>query len=210
MSDAKTSCRQPCKTIASRHPDVFEPAAATAMDSSGCESELAEALRTEAGIRRPRTKGCRPDVSGPEGGRISSAKAWKTAAPPNSSARNCWTTATRSIRLCTGTDVCQAITESRIQQRNAPVTVEEFHSLNQLLDNAIADAVSSYGFHRDRAVNGRAVHKTFTNGSGRWRSVSAVIRTVLKSIEAARRLARESCRPSTPGRDRRGRSCSTA
>jgi hypothetical protein len=48
-------------------------------------------------------------------------------------------------------DVCQAITELAAE-RNAPVTVEEFHYLNQLLDNAIADAVSSYGFHRDRAV----------------------------------------------------------
>lgn len=48
-------------------------------------------------------------------------------------------------------DVCQSITELAAE-RNEPVTVEEFHSLNHLLDNAIADAVSSYGFHRDHVL----------------------------------------------------------
>jgi hypothetical protein len=45
-------------------------------------------------------------------------------------------------------DVCQAITELA-GEREASVTVPEFHTLNRLLDNAIADAVSSYGLHRD-------------------------------------------------------------
>ncbi|TAK82611.1 MAG: hypothetical protein EPO20_21365 [Betaproteobacteria bacterium] len=49
-------------------------------------------------------------------------------------------------------DICQAITELA-KVRNAPVTVDEFHTLNRLLDNAIADAVVSYGHHRDRSVN---------------------------------------------------------
>jgi hypothetical protein len=40
-------------------------------------------------------------------------------------------------------DVCQAITELA-RERDAPVTVGEFHTFNRLLDNAIADAVSSY------------------------------------------------------------------
>lgn len=43
-------------------------------------------------------------------------------------------------------DVCQAITELA-KERNEPVTVGEFHTFNRLLDNAIADAVSSYGDH---------------------------------------------------------------
>lgn len=30
------------------------------------------------------------------------------------------------------------------------MTVAEFHTLNRMLDNAIADAVSSYALHRDR------------------------------------------------------------
>jgi len=49
-------------------------------------------------------------------------------------------------------DICQAITELAAE-RNAPVTVEEFHTFNRLLDNAIADAVGSYGRHRDGAIS---------------------------------------------------------
>jgi hypothetical protein len=49
-------------------------------------------------------------------------------------------------------DLCQAITELA-SETNAPVTVEEFHTLNRLLDNAIADAVSSYGHRRDESVH---------------------------------------------------------
>ena len=41
-------------------------------------------------------------------------------------------------------DISQAITELATE-RHAPLTVEEFHSLNRFLDSAIADAVASYG-----------------------------------------------------------------
>jgi hypothetical protein len=40
-------------------------------------------------------------------------------------------------------DVCQAVTELA-QETESPVTVDEFHTLNRLLDNSIAAAVSSY------------------------------------------------------------------
>jgi hypothetical protein len=49
-------------------------------------------------------------------------------------------------------DICQAITELATE-RNAPVTVEEFRTFNRLLDNAIADAVSSYGCHREESIS---------------------------------------------------------
>jgi hypothetical protein len=49
-------------------------------------------------------------------------------------------------------DICQAITELA-QEKNAPVTVEEFHTFNRLLDSAIADAVASYGHHREQAIS---------------------------------------------------------
>jgi hypothetical protein len=49
-------------------------------------------------------------------------------------------------------DICQSITELAAE-RNAAVTVEEFHTFNRLLDNAIADAVGSYGRHRDEAIS---------------------------------------------------------
>ena len=47
-------------------------------------------------------------------------------------------------------DVCQSITELAGELKTN-VTVAEFHTLNRMLDNAIADAVSSYARHRDGA-----------------------------------------------------------
>ena len=41
-------------------------------------------------------------------------------------------------------DLCQAITELA-KQTKAPVTVDEFHTFNRLLDNSIASAVVAYG-----------------------------------------------------------------
>jgi len=49
-------------------------------------------------------------------------------------------------------DVCQAITELA-KDRAATVTVDEFHTFNRVLDNAIADAVTSYVHHRDEAIS---------------------------------------------------------
>jgi len=45
-------------------------------------------------------------------------------------------------------DICQVITQLAIEM-NAPVTVREFRTFNRLLDNAIADAVSSFILHRE-------------------------------------------------------------
>ena len=50
-------------------------------------------------------------------------------------------------------DVCQVITQLAIEM-NAPVTVREFRTFNRLLDNAIADAVSSFILHRDARAKG--------------------------------------------------------
>lgn len=47
-------------------------------------------------------------------------------------------------------DICQSVTELAAEKK-APITVQEFHTFNRLLDNAIADAVSSYGRHRDES-----------------------------------------------------------
>jgi hypothetical protein len=41
-------------------------------------------------------------------------------------------------------DVCQAVTELAVQ-RNAPISTEDFRTLNSCLDNAIAGAVTQYG-----------------------------------------------------------------
>jgi len=48
-------------------------------------------------------------------------------------------------------DICQALTELATEEK-ASIAVEEFRTLNRLLDNAIADAVSSYEHDRDEMV----------------------------------------------------------
>jgi signal transduction histidine kinase len=48
-------------------------------------------------------------------------------------------------------DLCQAVTELAME-RNAPVLPEEFHALNRCLDNAIADAVTEFGWQRDQLI----------------------------------------------------------
>lgn len=51
-------------------------------------------------------------------------------------------------------DVCQAVTELAMEAE-APITVNEFHTLNLYLDEAIADAVAEYQRTRDVAVAAR-------------------------------------------------------
>jgi len=45
-------------------------------------------------------------------------------------------------------DLCQAITDLAYE-RDAPFAVDEFRTLNRCLDNAIADAVTEFGYQRD-------------------------------------------------------------
>ena len=57
-------------------------------------------------------------------------------------------------------DLCQAITDLAFE-RDAPFRVDEFRTLNRCLDNAIADAVTEFSFHRDSLVAHR--HSTELN-----------------------------------------------
>lgn len=68
-------------------------------------------------------------------------------------------------------DICQAVTELA-QEKNAPVTIDEFRTFNRLLDNAIADAVSSYGRHRDESA------------SARWNEQRKLVETALTALAA--------------------------
>ena len=45
-------------------------------------------------------------------------------------------------------DLCQAITDLAFE-RDAPFAITEFRTLNRCLDNAIADAVTEFSFHRE-------------------------------------------------------------
>lgn len=48
-------------------------------------------------------------------------------------------------------DVCQAVTELA-DETNAPITTDEFHTLNRCVDNAIAEAVTAYARLRERSM----------------------------------------------------------
>ncbi|MEO7726842.1 MAG: sensor histidine kinase, partial [Burkholderiales bacterium] len=52
-------------------------------------------------------------------------------------------------------DVCQSVTELASEQK-ARIAVEEFCTLNRCLDNAIADAVTSFGSARQILLNDQA------------------------------------------------------
>ena len=52
-------------------------------------------------------------------------------------------------------DVCQAVTELAVE-RKAPISADEFRTLNRCLDNAIADAVTSFGGARQKLISSEA------------------------------------------------------
>lgn len=49
-------------------------------------------------------------------------------------------------------DICQSITDLALDQET-PISTEDFHALNSCLDDAIANAVTEYGRHRDERVS---------------------------------------------------------
>jgi hypothetical protein len=54
-------------------------------------------------------------------------------------------------------DVCQAITESAVRN-GSPINTDEFRTLNRCLDEAIADAVTSFVDETENATLGQATH----------------------------------------------------
>lgn len=55
-------------------------------------------------------------------------------------------------------DVCQAITELLVQRRT-PISTDEFKTLNLCLDDAIAEAVTSYSLRREHAIEDRGTER---------------------------------------------------
>ena len=53
-------------------------------------------------------------------------------------------------------DLCQAITDLAAE-RNVPIAIDEFRTLNRCLDNGIADAVTEYVFQRDSCLENKNV-----------------------------------------------------
>jgi signal transduction histidine kinase len=56
-------------------------------------------------------------------------------------------------------DVCQAVTELA-QEIDAAITTEEFHTLNRCLDDAIAEAVTTYGRLREQAITDQGITRS--------------------------------------------------
>jgi len=79
-------------------------------------------------------------------------------------------------------DVCQAITELA-KEMDAPITVDEFHTFNRLLDSAIADAVSSYGRRLDDSA-GRADPGLHQRMGALAEEQRKLVETGLKALEA--------------------------
>src|SRR6202163_4587196 len=52
-------------------------------------------------------------------------------------------------------DVCQSVTALAVEQ-DIPITTDEFRTLNRCLDNAIADAVTSFGSARQTSIDRQA------------------------------------------------------
>ena len=52
-------------------------------------------------------------------------------------------------------DVCQAATELAVEQQQR-ISADEFRTLNRCLDNAIADAVTSFGRAHQSLINAQA------------------------------------------------------
>ena len=80
-------------------------------------------------------------------------------------------------------DICQALTELATEE-GAPIAVDEFRTLNRLLDNAIADAVSSYELDRDnsaRSEGNRRLHERMGTLADEQRRL---IYTALRALDA--------------------------
>jgi signal transduction histidine kinase len=56
-------------------------------------------------------------------------------------------------------DVCQAVTELAVEM-NAPISTEDFRTLNRCLDDAIAGAVTEYGRARDQSTLDREMTRS--------------------------------------------------
>lgn len=52
-------------------------------------------------------------------------------------------------------DICQAVTALAVENKE-PISTDEFRTLNRCLDNAIADAVTSFGCAGQAAIDGQA------------------------------------------------------
>jgi hypothetical protein len=80
-------------------------------------------------------------------------------------------------------DLCQAVTELA-KETDAPITVDEFHTFNRLLDQSIANAVSAYVRHQHSSTAGegaRIMHDRLGSLADEQRML---LETALKALDA--------------------------
>ena len=80
-------------------------------------------------------------------------------------------------------DLCQAITELA-KETDVPITVDEFHTFNRLLDQSIADAVSAYVRHQHSSnadEGARVMHDRLGSLAEEQRML---LETALKALDA--------------------------
>jgi len=72
-------------------------------------------------------------------------------------------------------DLCQAVTELAVE-RKEPISIDEFHTFNRCLDNAIADAVAAFGVARENRIEAQAqtMHTRLKGYSDEHRRLSDV------------------------------------
>jgi signal transduction histidine kinase len=81
-------------------------------------------------------------------------------------------------------DICQSITELAVEL-NAPITTEEFHTLNRLLDTAIAEAVTEYARLTAQSQN----HAALEQSAMVAQEIRGMINTALFAFDALKRGA---------------------
>jgi len=80
-------------------------------------------------------------------------------------------------------DICQAVTELATET-SAPITVSEFHTFNRLLDNAIADAVASYGQYQDASISAQGAQDLHHRMGTLADEQRQLLETALKALDA--------------------------
>ena len=80
-------------------------------------------------------------------------------------------------------DLCQSLTELAIEL-DAPITVDEFHTFNRCLDDAIADAVTGYSRDMDNPISSAVVPATKERPGPAAQEMRNLIETALLSFAA--------------------------
>jgi hypothetical protein len=80
-------------------------------------------------------------------------------------------------------DMCQALTELAME-KDAPITVDEFHTFNRCLDDAIADAVTAFSRDPDASISKPDIHAANEPRGSRIQVIRTLIETAIQSFAA--------------------------